>query len=126
MASVEATLADLETRLKALKGAYSTVGSALKLYTTTATFTVGGSASIHAVRFKFTPIYNADRAQVVDFSIIGTDSYYGRGRRVSAPFRIEPQDGSGEIYVTTAKFFTNGDTVVVIAAGTIPGNITMV
>lgn len=124
--NVEKRLQRLIDEIKALKGAYSTAGSSLRTYTTTNTFTVGGSGSMHSVRFKFTPTYGKGKTNVMDFSVIGVRSYFGSGRQVNVPFRIEPQSGDGDVFIATSAYFVNGDTVRVIAVGVSPGAITMV
>lgn len=123
--SLEVRIKELEDKLKALKGSYSTAGSALKLFTTIEEFTVGGSSTIHSVRFKFTPTFGAGKINVVDFSAIGVMSYFEYTTRVNVPFRVEPQDGSGNVYIDTAASLVNGDTIRIIATGTSPGTITM-
>lgn len=122
--TTEARVNALEDELKALKAIYSIAGGLARMYVQTSdSMTVGGSSSFHAMTAKFTPTYGVGKNNLITITPIVTSTYAGYTWDTIPNFRIEPQDGSGDVVVKVYNL-VNDDKVRFIASGSSPGTFT--
>lgn len=124
--SVEARLIELEDELKRLKSTYTIAGGLARMYyQTSGLFLVGGSESLHAARFQFTPKYGQGQANLTKLFAYVTSHYVGQTYIKYNPFFVEPQDGSGNVIVRVLDLAPD-DEVIVIAKGPSPGTFSRI
>ena len=124
--TTEKRLAKLEDELRSLKSTYSIAGSLAKMYyQQSSPFLVGGGESVHAARFKFTPKYGRNHANLTKLFAYVDGHYVGHTYIKFNPFFVEPQDGSGEVIIQVLELGPT-DEVTIIAKGPSPGEFSRV